>query len=66
MQPSERAWGLVSIVELKSLARSLLPPSSPLRQVILSEPDYLRTDEVPIRVGIYSRLLHREVDYQIR
>ncbi len=62
MQTPGQAEAIVSIVELKNLARILLPPSSPLRQVILSEPDYLKADEVPIRVGIYSRLLHREVD----
>jgi len=62
MQSSEQARDLVSIVELKSLARSLLPPSSPLGQDILSEPDYLKADDVPVRVGIDSRLLHREVD----
>lgn len=54
--------GLVGTAELKSTARAVLPPSSPLRRVILSEPDYLRADEVPARVAVYSSLLRLEVD----
>jgi len=52
----------VSTAELKNTARAVLPPSSPLRRVILSEPDHLSADEVPTRVAVYSRLLRLEVD----
>lgn len=54
--------GFVSTAELKSAARAVLPPSSPLRRVVLSEPDYLSADEVPGRVAVYSRLLRLEAD----
>ncbi len=62
MRSSDQAHGLMSIVELKNVTRATLPPSSPLRRVILSEPDYLKADEVPARVEVYSRLLHLEMD----
>jgi hypothetical protein len=52
----------VSTAELKSTARAVLPPSSPLRRIIVSEPEYLSADEVPARVAVYSRLLRLEVD----
>jgi len=53
---------LVSIVDLKNLARIKLPSSSALRDLILSEPDYLPDEEVRIKVRMYSRLLYRELD----
>ena len=49
------------MVELKKLARTKLPPSA-LRDLILSEPDYLPAGEVMIKVRMYSRLLYRELD----
>ena len=58
MQPS----GHVSTAELKNTARAVLPPNSPLRRVILSEPESLSADEVPAKVAVYSRLLRLEVD----
>ncbi len=51
----------VSIIELKSLARRVLPSSSALRDLILSEPDYLPNDEVMIKLRMYSKLLYREL-----
>jgi hypothetical protein len=61
MQTSDQVQDAVSIVELKSLARSRLPSSSALRGLILSEPDYLPKEEVLIKVRVYSRLLYREM-----
>jgi len=49
------------MVELKKLARTMLPSSSALRDLILSEPDYLPSNEVAIKVRVYSRLLYREI-----
>jgi hypothetical protein len=49
------------MVELKKLARTLLPSSSVLRDLILSEPDYLPNEEVAIKVRVYSKLLYREL-----
>ena len=62
MQSPDHAPGLVSIVDLKNLARTKLPSSSALRDLILSESDYLPDDEVRIKVRMYSRLLYRELD----
>jgi hypothetical protein len=62
MQSPDHAPGLVSIVDLKNLARTKLPSPSALRDLILSEPDYLPAEEVRIKVKMYSRLLYRELD----
>ncbi|MDV3292661.1 MAG: hypothetical protein LYZ70_00135 [Nitrososphaerales archaeon] len=51
----------VSIVELKRAAGTLLPSSSALRELILSEPDFLPSDEVSVRIRMYSRLLYGEL-----
>ena len=50
------------MVELKKLAGTKLPPSSALRDLILSEPDYLPDGEVMIKVRMYSKLLYRELN----
>jgi predicted thioredoxin/glutaredoxin len=50
------------MVDLKNLARAKLPPSSALRDLILSEPDYLPDGEVMIKVRMYSKLLYRELN----
>jgi hypothetical protein len=62
MQTSDQVQDAVSIVELKNLARSMLPSSSALRGLILSEPDYLPNEEVRIKVRMYSKLLYRELN----
>jgi hypothetical protein len=62
VQASDHTQGVVSLVELKKLVRTKLPPSSALRDLILSEPDYLPEEEVMIKVRMYSRLLYRELD----
>ena len=61
MQTSDPVQDAVSIVELKNLARSMLPSSSALRGIILCEPDYLPREEVAIKVRVYSKLLYREM-----
>ena len=50
------------MVDLKKLAGTKLPPSSALRNLILSEPDYLPDEEVQIKVRMYSRLLYLELN----
>jgi hypothetical protein len=60
MQTSGQSQDAVSIVELKNLARRILPSSSSLRRLILSVPDYLPKEEVAIKVRVYSRLLYRD------
>ena len=51
----------VSIVELKDISRSLLPPSSGLRHLILSEPDLLPAGEAALKAKTYALLLYHEV-----
>jgi hypothetical protein len=62
MQSPKQEQTLVSVVELKKLAGTKLPPSSSLRDLILSEPDYLPDEEVQIKVRMYSRLLYLELN----
>jgi hypothetical protein len=62
MQSPKQEQELVSMVELKKLAGTKLPPSSALRDLILSEPDYLPDGEVMIKVRMYSKLLYRELN----
>jgi hypothetical protein len=51
----------VSFAELKGLARSVLPPSSALRDLILSEPDLLTDEVAAVWVKMYSMLLRLEL-----
>jgi hypothetical protein len=53
--------GQVSFVELKSLAKKLLPQNSTLRMLILSEPDYLPKEAGLAKLEIFSKLLYREL-----
>ncbi len=43
---SDQAEDAVSIAELKNLARKLLPSSSALKRLVLSQPDLLSADEI--------------------
>ena len=63
MGTSEQVEKAVGIVDLKNLARAVLPSSSALRGLILSEPDFLPSDEVSVRVRMYSKLLYRELKH---
>jgi hypothetical protein len=65
MQSPDQARTLVGILDLKKLARARLSSSSALRDLILSEPDYLPEEEVLIKVKMYSRLLYRELRHSI-
>jgi hypothetical protein len=60
MESSRQAPELVSIVDLKKLARTKLPSSSALRHLILSEPDILPAEEAAVKAEIFSKLLYRE------
>ena len=51
----------VSIVELKATAKRMLPATSTLRNVILSEPDCLPREAVLPKVEIFVRLLYQEL-----
>ena len=62
METPKQEQALISMVDLKKLAGTKLPPSSALRDLILSEPDYLPDEEVQIKVRMYSRLLYRELN----
>jgi len=52
----------VSFAELKIVARSMLPPESALRDLILSEPDLLPWEAAAVKVKMYSKLLRRELN----
>jgi hypothetical protein len=49
------------MIDLKNLARTMLPPSSALRDLILSEPDTIPSEAAVVKAGMYSRLLYREL-----
>ena len=61
VQGTDQAQGSVSIVELKNLARTLLPSTSVLRDLILSEADSLPAESAAVKAQVYSRLLYREL-----
>jgi hypothetical protein len=64
VQASEQTQGRVSIVELKTLARTMLLSSRALRDLILSEDDAIPSEVAIIKVRMYSRLLYREAKKQ--
>ena len=51
----------VSLVELKALARRLLPRNSILLTLILSEPDSLPRVVALAKLEVFVRLLHHEL-----
>jgi len=51
----------VSLVELKALARRLLPRNSILLTLILSEPDSLPKVVALAKVELFVKLLHHEL-----
>ena len=51
----------VSLVELKALARRLLPRNSVLLTLIMSEPDSLPRVVALAKVEVFIKLLHHEV-----
>jgi len=52
----------LSLVELKAIAKNMLPVRSVLRGLILSEPDYLPKNEAMAKVDIFVKLLYQELD----
>jgi len=52
----------LSLLELKVIAKNLLPARSVLRSLILSEPDYLPKNEAMAKVDIFIKLLYQELD----
>jgi hypothetical protein len=51
----------VSLVELKRLAEKLLPRTSALRMLILSEPDFLQRNVALAKIEIFVKLLYYEL-----
>ena len=50
----------VSLIRLKEMATELLPGTSNLRALILSEPDFLPREQAVVKVEVFSRLLYKE------
>ncbi len=51
---------LVSMAELKELARQL-PPNSTARSIILSEPDKIPKSELQGKLMVFVKLVHKEL-----
>jgi len=62
VEPVEQRLEKLSLVELKAIAKNLLPARSVLRGLILSEPDCLPKREVMAKVEIFVKLLYQELD----
>ncbi len=58
MRVPEHEQEFISMVELKKLAGTRLPSSSALRDLILSEPDRITSDEAVIKARLYAKLLY--------
>jgi hypothetical protein len=52
----------ISLAHLKELVRRVLPPSSPARNVILAEKDFLPVFEALAKFEVFDRLLVKELD----
>jgi len=52
----------LSLIELKAIAKNILPVRSVLRSLILSEPDCLPKREAMAKVEIFVKLLYQELD----
>jgi hypothetical protein len=52
---------MASLVELKAAARRLLKPDSALRNLILSEPDYMPREQASAKISVFARLMHHEL-----
>ncbi|MDE1766877.1 MAG: hypothetical protein KGI27_11495 [Thaumarchaeota archaeon] len=59
--PTKITGGITSLADLKSMATRLLPATSALRMLILSEPDILPRSEVMAKLEIFLRLLYQEL-----
>lgn len=61
---SEKIEGRLSLVDLKDLARKLLPANSVLRILILSESDKLLGKEGIAKLEIFLKLLYQELEHK--
>ncbi len=52
---------LLDLRKLKSVAEKLLPPSSLLRKIIMSEPDYIPRSEGRVKLPLFARMLDEEL-----
>lgn len=52
---------LLDLRKLKSVAEKLLPPSSLLRQIIVSEPDYIPRSEGLVKLPLFAKMLDFEL-----
>ena len=50
----------VSLIELKSMARTLLKPGSTVREMLLSEPDSLPVEVGRVKAEMYIELFAKE------
>ena len=60
----EKIEGRLSLVDLKDLARKLLPANSVLRILILSESDRLLGKEGIVKLEIFLKLLYQELEHK--
>jgi len=51
---------MVSTERIKAFANDRLPPDSPLRDLILTEPDMLPSSEFLVKTSVWLRLLARQ------
>ena len=56
----EKSPDMVSLVELKQLVVKLLPPTSILRTMVLSEKDLISRSDAIAKLEIFVRLLYME------
>lgn len=54
---------LLDMRKLKALSEKLLPPSSLLRKVILSEPDYVPRSECLVKLPLFAKMLDFELKF---
>jgi len=59
--PTTYSQEMVSLVGVKQLAQQMLPSSSALRIILLSQPDILPRSEALSKMEICSQLLYQEV-----
>lgn len=52
---------LLDIRKLKVLSEKLLPPSSLLRKVVLSEPDHIPRSEGLVKLPLFAKMLEEEL-----
>ena len=60
-QRSTRKNAVVSLAELKRIAKRLMPADSMLRKLILSEPDIIPREKAIVKIEMYSRMLCEEL-----